>query len=776
MSEPRSMADVLDGLAAALLAAETPGGSTDAGGADPRQELVRVGTALEEAVSDAASLPAELEQALGLALKALQRIYEGTVGDAPSATDAVAGVLAATAGHLREPGDAEASAVAEALDRLGANLGRAPAGADAPDGEASSAAVDPESPQGGVAAATTAPDASAASAGDDADAAPPRLPEDSDGELLGEFRIECLDHIAAAEAALLELERNAEAPEAINTVFRAFHTIKGTSGFLGLDPIQKLAHLAENLLDRAREGEIRIRGGYADLALSSCDALRTMIEGLEGVAPGEPLVVAKTYGELIEQLTDPAAAGIGEDADIEPMRTGDILVAQGRTSRQQVEQAARTQGSVPIGQKLIEEGAASPRDVAEALRTQNAQKGKTAEASVRVGTDRLDGLIDAVGELVIAQSMVAQDPAVVDGSRPQLARSVSHAGKIVRELQDVSMSLRMVPLKATFGKMARLVRDLARKAGKQVRFVSDGEDTEIDRNMVEVLNDPLVHMMRNAVDHGIETPQDRTASGKDPVGVVRLRAYHSAGNVVIELSDDGKGLDRERIVAKAIDRGLIASDEGLSHGEVFALIFQPGFSTAQAVTDISGRGVGMDVVKNGIESLRGRIEVNSQPGAGSTFTMRLPLTMAITDAMLLRVGRERYLLPIMSIERSFRPTAQQVFTVAGRGEMVQVRGELLPVFRLYELFGVPGATRSPTEALLILVEGEGKRYALLVDELLGQQQVVVKSLGRSLGEVPGISGGAILGDGRVGLILDAAAIVALAHGKKAGGGAAAAAA
>ncbi len=740
MSDASALADILDGLAAKAVAADI----------DSPDTIVELGAAVEESI-DPDTLPYALGKAVEAVLEALQAAYGGRVseGDTPL-TDAVAGVLALVAAGLREPDRCPPATLAATVAGL-----RELVGDDGGDGdpmECEPAPCDEQHP----------PRARSNESSTSAEAAVSAvLPADADVELLGEFAAECCDHISAAEAALLEMESNPEDPDQVNIVFRAFHTVKGTSGFLGLDCIQRLAHLAENLLDRAREGEIRIVGGYADLALGACDGLRTMIAGVEGVDPGGPLPLPDTYAELVERLTDPEAAGVGEEADAEPMRVGDILVGKGRVGRDVVEQAAASQGGERIGAALVREGAASTSDVAEALRTQKAQQGRSGDASVRVSTERLDSLIDAVGELVIAQSMVAQNGAVTDGRNPQLSRNVSHAGKIVRELQDVSMSLRMVPLKATFSKMARLTRDLARKAGKKVRFTTEGEETEIDRNMVEVLGDPLVHMIRNAVDHGIETPQQRIEAGKAPEGTVRLRAYHSAGNVVIELVDDGKGLDRERIVAKAIERGLISSGENLSDGEAFALIFQAGFSTAAQITDISGRGVGMDVVKTGIESLRGRVDVSSNVGLGSTFTIRLPLTMAITDAMLVRVGAERYLLPVVSIERSFRPESGQLSTLAGRGEMVNVRGSLLPVFRLYKLFGVPGAATRAGEALLIIVEGEGKRCALMVDELLGQQQVVVKSLGRSLGQIPGVSGGAILGDGRVGLILDAAGVVEL---------------
>jgi two-component system chemotaxis sensor kinase CheA len=323
--------------------------------------------------------------------------------------------------------------------------------------------------------------------------------------------------------------------------------------------------------------------------------------------------------------------------------------------------------------------------------------------------------------------------------------------------------MRMVPLKSTFQKMARLVRDLAHKSGKQVSFITEGEDTEIDRNMVDVLNDPLVHIIRNSLDHGIEMPEIRESCGKARVGTVRLSAFHTGGNVVVELQDDGKGLDREKIFKKAIERGLIESDRSMSESEVLNLIFLPGFSTTEKVTDLSGRGVGMDVVKRNIERLHGKIEINSTPGKGCLLTIRVPLTLAITDGMLVKVGSERYLLPTINIFISFRPERSNIFTVAARGEMVMLRGELMPIVRLHRLFGVASALEDPCDGLLVVI-GEGEnRCALLVDELLGQQQVVAKNLGSGIGKVPGVAGGAILGTGRVGLILDPIELTHLAR-------------
>ncbi len=584
------------------------------------------------------------------------------------------------------------------------------------------------------------------------------LPADADTELIKEYMTESLEHIAAGEVALLSLEKDPAQAEPINVIFRAFHTIKGTSGFMGLEDIQRLAHVAESLLDRARTGEIQVVGVHADLSLRACDMLRSMIQGLEGLKPGDPITIPEGLAELTGQLKDPTTAAPQAP---DRLRLGDILVAQGKVERTAVEETVQQQGSALLGEALVRDGKAGAADVVKALRTQKEASGQPAgESAIRVNTQRLDQVIDTMGELVIAHAMVAQDPMLRSRSQEyaQLARNIAHASKIIRELQDLSMSLRMVPLKATFQKMARLVRDVARKSGKQVELVTEGEDTEIDRNMVDMLNDPLVHMIRNAVDHGVEAPEVRQQGGKNPTGTVTIRAYHSAGSVVIELRDDGKGLDREKLLKKARERGLVADGSELSDREVFELIFAPGFSTAEVVSDVSGRGVGMDVVRKNVQALRGQVDIASTLGAGSLFTVRLPLTMAIIDAMVVHVSRERYLLPIVSVEQSFRPKAGAMSTVVGKGEMVRLRNELLPVLRLHKLFGLTGAVEDASAGLMIVVQASGGRCAILVDELLGQQQVVIKSLGRSLANVPGVAGAAILGDGRVGLILEPAAL------------------
>ncbi len=565
------------------------------------------------------------------------------------------------------------------------------------------------------------------------------LPVDSDLDLLRDFLGEGREYLDNAEAALLALESRPADSEAINIVFRAFHTIKGTSAFLGLEDITEFAHHAESLLSRVREGEIPYAGYTADVALRATDMLQALLAVVERCEPGSALARPAGFVALLATVTEAAEA---------PADSARFAV----TAKRVVADA-----DADIFPPTADEDAA-PVEAAAERKTES-----KADATVRVRTDRLDRLVDMVGELVIAQTMIAQDTTVLTGGHLELARKVAHTNKMVRELQDLSMSMRMVPLKATFQKLTRLVRDVAQKTGKQVSFVVEGEDTEIDRNMVDVIGDPLIHMVRNAIDHGIEAPDVREAMGKPRAGIVHLSAYYAGGNVVVALRDDGKGLHRERIVQKALQKGLIDSDKAMSDAQVFDLIFAPGFSTAETLTDVSGRGVGMDVVKRNIESLRGRCDIASVAGQGSTFSIRLPLTLAITDGLLVRVGKERFIVPTIGIQVTIRPEQRAISTVAGRGEMVLLRDHLMPVVRLHRLFGIPDAAQQPWEGLLMIV-GEGdRRVGLMVDELLGQNQVVVKSLGEGIGKQPGVAGGAILGDGRVGLILDIVEIAALAQ-------------
>jgi two-component system, chemotaxis family, sensor kinase CheA len=589
------------------------------------------------------------------------------------------------------------------------------------------------------------------------------MPEDIDVELFGEFITEAMELITSAEEALLALENDPGDEESVGMIFRAFHTVKGTAAFMDLTLIAEMGHHAESLLSRVRDKEIMYGGGYADLTLQALDMIKDMIGLVEAAIGGVPLLKPEGYDDLMIILKDPEASGVsGDQQDAPAPRIGDILVAQGSVDRADVEKAVAEDGGDPVGVRLVKNQAATVADVGKALRTQRRMKGQksTVETSIRVTTDRLDRLIDMVGELVIAHSMVAQDTIEYNSGNHDLLKKVSHTSKIVRQLQDMTMSMRMVPLKATFNKMARLVRDLSRKIGKNVTFVTEGEDTEIDRNLVDIISDPLVHMVRNAVDHGIELPDERVQNGKPPEGEVRLSAYHSAGSVVVEIVDNGKGLDREAILAKARQRNLVDDNVSLSNREIFNLVFEPGFSTAAEVTDVSGRGVGMDVVRKNIESLRGQVEISSELGKGSVFKMSLPLTLAIIDGMIVRVGKERYIIPTVSIVRSVKPTGQELTSVLQKGEMLSFQDGLIPLFGLAEIY--QHGDNQVEESLVVVVEDEGKQSGLVIDELIGRQQVVIKTLGETMSNIPGISGGAIMPNGRVGLILDVANFVKFA--------------
>jgi two-component system chemotaxis sensor kinase CheA len=400
---------------------------------------------------------------------------------------------------------------------------------------------------------------------------------------------------------------------------------------------------------------------------------------------------------------------------------------------------------------------AKPAETAKPIEKAAAETEPTG-SSLRVDAGKLDYMMDMVGELVIAQSLITHDPQIGALESGLLQRNLQQLGRITAEVQRVAMSMRMTPVSTLFGRMNRLVRDLTRKNGKKVRLELAGEETELDKTIIEQIADPMMHMVRNSLDHGLEGPEERLANGKSPEGTLALSASHQAGHILIEIADDGRGLNTEKILAKARERGLVSEGQNLSDHEIYFLIFEPGFSTADAITDVSGRGVGMDVVRRQIMGLRGRIEIRSVPGRGATFLLRLPLTLAIIDGLIVGVGMERYIMPIHTVREMLRPTPEMIFTIEGRSEMALVRGELLPVVRLDRRFGIDGARQNPAEALFVVVENQGKRFCLLVDEMLGKQEVVIKSLGETFRQVSGISGGAILGDGRVGLILDVSGV------------------
>ncbi|MGA2937276.1 MAG: chemotaxis protein CheA [Syntrophobacteraceae bacterium] len=587
----------------------------------------------------------------------------------------------------------------------------------------------------------------------------PKVEEIADPELLRDFIEEAKEHLSSIELNMLGLETNPKDIEAINAVFRPFHSIKGVAGFINLIEIHRLSHEVENLLDLARSGKLAITDSVIDIVLGATDILKGLLDELEKGegARKEPSPLVLSFMEKVRNFRgDPVVSG-----EIPVMKVGEILVEHGVLEDEAVAdivEKGKAEGK-KFGETAIDRGSASPREVSKALREQR----HTIEsaASVRVDTHKLDNLVDMVGELVIAQSMVLQNPEILKVSDQKLQKDSVQLNRITAELQRISMSMRMVPIKSTFQKMIRLVRDLSKKSGKEVVLRMEGEETEIDRNMVEEIYEPLVHMIRNSVDHGIEMPEDRTRAGKDPTGTIFISAEQKGGNIVIDIEDDGRGLDAKRIRDKAIERGIISASDQLDEKAIFDLIFHAGFSTKDKVTEVSGRGVGMDVVRKCVERLRGKMEILSQFGKGSSFHVKLPLTMAIIDGMIIQIGAERYIVPTISLKESLRLSKEAYFTVQGKGELVKVRDTLMPLVRLHSYFNEEPKYLNPWEALLMVVTEGQNSYCLLADEIVGRQEVVIKSLGDMFQQLPGISGGAILGDGKIALIIDVKGIISL---------------
>jgi two-component system chemotaxis sensor kinase CheA len=567
-----------------------------------------------------------------------------------------------------------------------------------------------------------------------------------DPELISDFIVESREHLVNIEAQVLTLEREPFDSEALNAVFRGFHTIKGLAGFLELWEVQKLAHEVETVLDRARNSEWTINPAGIDVILESSDYLRRWVVHMEASLHHEASEAPARDEALLAKVTRLSSEpGAVEPAGLAGLASAVSISEEKGDAKPPVE-------ALPIGamtsEKANEPVVTSPAAAAPAA-------GRRQETmAVKVDTAKLDYLVDMAGEMVIAESLVRHDQELAALKNPLLHRKIAHLTRITAELQKTAMAMRLVPIGPLFRRMARLVRDLSRQFGKQVEMETQGDEIELDRTIVEELADPLMHMVRNALDHGIGTPAERQAAGKVAAARLLLKANHQAGQVVIEITDDGRGLNRTKIIEKAVQKGLIASADGLTDNEVYNLIFQPGFSTAAQVTNVSGRGVGMDVVRRHIEKLRGRIEIRSTVGEGATFLLKLPLTLAIIDGLVVGVGRERYILPLFAVREMFRPTAETIWTVQQRAEMALVRGSLLPVVRLYRIFHVQPKNEDPLAGVLVVAEVEGQRFCVLVDELIGKQEVVIKSLGETFKGVTGVAGGAILGDGRVGLILD----------------------
>lgn len=590
-----------------------------------------------------------------------------------------------------------------------------------------------------------------------------------DRDLLTEFISEVREHLETIDLNMVEWEKDPDNREIINSVFRPFHTIKGVSGFLNLKVINHLSHQLENLLDEARGGRIGLSPELSDIIFDGVDMLKSLIDSVESaLRERRPVTYGSGVHAYLRELDRVMAQGIGgredygeNDPDVSHMPLGEILVSEGMVAPEDLDAALKKQsesGGKFLGEMLITEKKVSARDVSNAIRQQTSDRHQK-DKFIKVDTSKMDQLLNMVGELVIAQSMVLHNPGVESIADQRFARDVSQLNRVTSTLQNVSMSMRMVPIGHTFQKMNRIVRDLARKTGKNINLVLEGQSAEIDRNMVEELYDPLVHMIRNSCDHGIKTPAERKKKGKSEEGTITLAAAQSGGKIVITIADDGEGLHRESILAKARENGLIGHDEKPDSSEIDSMIFMPGFSTAKLVTDVSGRGVGMDVVKKAIERLHGTVEISSTPDAGTTFTIKLPLTTAIIDGMIVNIGSERYIIPTLTVRQLLHPVKKDINTVAGKGETVMVRGKLVPLVRLADVLEIESDVADPWDAVLVIVDDGVREVALQVDTVTGKQEVVIKSIGDRFNSMQGISGGAIMGDGRVGLILDVRNII-----------------
>ncbi len=589
-----------------------------------------------------------------------------------------------------------------------------------------------------------------------------------DPELASMFVAEALDHLGTIEATLLRLDDQPNDKGLLNDVFRPFHTIKGNAGALGIITVQSTAHKVEELLDRCRSGKHTMGRTEVDVVLRAVDILTAMINdlaersaGKAGVdLTGDRVSLIAAVAEILNGAQTPAPVAAPTpvaDAPVAPELSFDIAP---RTAVGPEAAVAPAPPFAVVPAPPVSVAAAKPSQTVNDALVGGAAQRNAVHSGIKVDINKLDTLVDTVGELVILQSLI-QEAAVMQITDPKLLRNLAQLRRITSDLQHSAMALRMVPIRQTFQKMARLMRDLTQRAGKPVELVLSGEDTELDRRIVEDISDPLVHMIRNSVDHGIEETTVRVAAGKRETGQLFLRAYHQGGNIVIEIEDDGGGLNRDAILKKAIAQGLLTAADATADEDIFRLIFAPGFSTAAKITEISGRGVGMDVVRRNIEALHGRIDIASQRGKGTKFTIRLPLTLAILDGLVVRAGDERFVIPTFAVRESLRPTTSQIHMVSGEPRLVQVRERVLPLVCLRKLFGLNQAGKPIADCTLVVIEDQHRQVALIVDELIGAQEVVVKPLGASM-NVTGIAGGAILGDGKVGLILDADGVMKIA--------------
>ena len=602
-------------------------------------------------------------------------------------------------------------------------------------------------------------------------------------EIVGEFLVESYENLDQYDQDLLALERDPRDADALGSIFRTIHTLKGTCGFFGFSRLEALAHVAENLLGRLREGELAVDEGIASVLLTTGDEIRAMLADIE--ATGEEGVDERAgLRAELERLTGTDAP---DDAEVEPGgpaapasevddegdgrddRLGALLVEDGKAQLADVSMALHHQelgDDRPIGEILVDGGVTGQEDVATALAGQSAGRG-VADSSIRVDVGLLDELMNVVGELVLARNQIVQ--LVGEEQRSELSSAAQRLSLITTELQEGVMKTRMQPIGNVWNKLPRVVRDLAVACGKDVELEMEGEETELDKTIIEAIKDPLTHLVRNAVDHGIELPEQREASGKAARGVVRLRAFHEGGQVNIEIADNGAGIEAAAVRAKAVERGVIAPGDAssMSDRDALQLIFEAGLSTAEHVTSVSGRGVGMDVVRTNIERIGGTIDVQTEPGVGTTFKIKIPLTLAIIPALIVTSGGDRYAIPQLSLLELVRLEGERALSSIEQVHGVPVyrlRGNLLPIVHLDQELGAPSELAHDREVLnIVVLQADGHQFGLVVDEINDTEEIVVKPLGSRLKEATLFAGATIMGDGRVALILDVLGTAQRAH-------------
>lgn len=598
-------------------------------------------------------------------------------------------------------------------------------------------------------------------------------------QFLQVFFEETDEHLATLELLLIGLDLEQPDAEALNGIFRAAHSIKGSSGMFGFDDLTAVTHELETLLDRIRCGQTALRTEMIEVFLEARDVLQRLLDAHRDQRPDPSVPVQATVERLRAWLAEPTASaaidafGVFDNTPSSPEAAsaseddafGFFDDAPGTPPTAAASEDFGFFDEAPGAPAVSPEVPAAVQAPAPtkpvAARSESRSEGES--SSIRVSVEKIDSLINLVGELVITQAMLSQLSEDLDPTHyERLQQALAQLEHNTRDLQESVMSIRMLPISFIFSRFPRLVHDTSARLGKQVELILQGEHTELDKSVIEKLSDPLTHIVRNSIDHGIETPAERLAAGKPAQGSVKLAASHQGGSVVVEISDDGRGLSRERILAKGREKGLPVH-EGMSDAEVWQLIFMPGFSTAETVTELSGRGVGMDVVRRNIQAMGGRIDIDSAPGMGTRMCIRLPLTLAILDGLIVAVEKVNYVIPLTYIVESLQARADDVRGMAGdEAAVIRVRGEYLPLFSLHELLHIDAQPLPPEQAIVVILESEGKSFALQVDELVGQQQVVIKSLEQNFRRIDGIAGATIMGDGSVALILDVDALPRLA--------------